>query len=96
MDFNPNQPFYNPSDGFIPPQHAPFGNEMFMNQPMMMPNQRKPQGKPSILSRIPSLYLPGIGLLAFSWLLQTLATFLPYWSVYSGISGSRAGLIDFK
>jgi hypothetical protein len=89
IDMNPNQSFYNPSDGFFPP-NAGFGNEMFMNQPTNL-NSRKRQGKSSPLSRIPSLYLPAIILFAFSWLLQALATFIPYWSVYPSISGGRAG-----
>ncbi|CAF1045817.1 unnamed protein product [Adineta ricciae] len=93
FDTNPNRLFYDPSIAGMPMDYTG-GQGMFMNQPAgmypMVPQQRKPKASP--LSRIPSLHLPAIILLGFSWLLQTLATFLPYWSTYSGISDSRAGL----
>jgi len=74
--------------GFVP------GNQMFVNQPVPIKKPKvQKKGGPSVLSRIPSLHLPAIGLFAFSWLLHAIATFIPYWSTYSGISGSRAGFI---
>ena len=91
IDINPNQPLYDPLYPVMTSQFAG-GNEMFMNQPRgtsPMISQKKPRSSP--LSRIPSLHLPAIILLAVAWLLHTIATFIPYWSTYSGISGSRAG-----
>ncbi|CAF3482808.1 unnamed protein product [Adineta steineri] len=93
IDINQNQPLFNPTVPYMPTNMGVSGNEMFLNQPggmNSMPLQKK--AKQSPLSRIPSLHLPAIILLAFAWLLQTLATFLPYWSTYSGIDDSRAGL----
>ena len=92
FDANPNRAFFDPSIAGVPMDYTG-GQGMFMNHPTgmypMISQQRKPKTSP--LSRIPSLHLPAIILLGFSWLLQTLATFLPYWSTYSGISDSRAG-----
>jgi hypothetical protein len=88
IDINPNQPLYDPS---MPPNFVG-GNVMFMNQPRginPMGLQQRPRSSP--LSRIPSLHLPAIILLAFSWILHSLSTFMPYWATYSGISDSRAG-----
>jgi hypothetical protein len=89
----PQQQFYDPSVIMLQPNFNP-ANQMPINQPMFM-NQKKAKGAggPSMVSRIPSLHLPAIILLAFSWLLHAIATFIPYWSVYSGISDSRAGCI---
>jgi hypothetical protein len=95
INTNPNQQLY---DSSVPPNFTG-GNEMFMNQPSgINPMMLQKKSRSSSLSNIPSLYLPAIILLAFSWLLHSLATFIPYWSVYSGISGSHAGWsfnIDF-
>lgn len=91
IEVDPNQPLYDPSMGFIP-MDTFGGNPMFMNQPGVayaaMPPARPKQ---SILTRIGNLHLPAIIILAFSWILHTLATFLPYWSTSSKYSGSRAG-----
>ncbi|CAF3679951.1 unnamed protein product [Rotaria sordida] len=92
ININTNQPFYNPSAIQMQPNFAS-GTGMFMNQPINMTSMAPPKKpKSSTTSRIPSLFLPAILLLAFTWILHTLATFLPYWSTYSQISGSRAGL----
>lgn len=89
---DPNMPFYDPSSMMMQPDFN-FGNPMFMNQPLQMqPMKPKKQNSTSSgISRIPSLYFPAILLFWFSWLLHTIATFIPYWSVYPLISGSRAG-----
>jgi hypothetical protein len=88
-----NQPFYDPSNAAMAPYYGPGGDEMFRNQPTQkLPRKPQKPGGSSLLSRIPSLYLPAIILLGFSWLLHAIATFIPYWSIYSNISGSRAGL----
>ncbi|CAF0973193.1 unnamed protein product [Didymodactylos carnosus] len=50
------------------------------------------RGGNGLLSKIPSLFFPAIILLGFSWVLHTLATFIPYWSTFRGVSHSRAGL----
>jgi hypothetical protein len=91
VNINPNQPLYDPSSVMIPSNFVP-GNEMFINQPGAI-NSRKGQRKGGsfFLSGIPSLFLPALILLAFSWILHAIATFIPYWSTYSGISDSRAG-----
>ncbi|CAF1321607.1 unnamed protein product [Rotaria sp. Silwood1] len=98
IDNYPNPVFYNPSAMGIPPNYA-FDNRMFINQPMnMQPMKPKKPKKPKknrsspFVTRIPSLHLPAIILLGFSWVLHALATFLPYWSVYSSVPNSRAGL----
>ena len=68
------------------------GNEQFFVPPMPMVPNTIPQQKPSSESRSSSgLFLPALILFAFTWILQALATFLPYWSTYSGIPDSRAG-----
>ncbi|CAF1134556.1 unnamed protein product [Adineta ricciae] len=85
FDANPNRLLFDPSIAGMPMDYSR-GQGMYP----MISEPRKPKVSP--LSRIPSLHLPAIILLGFSWLLQTLATFLPYWSTYSGISDSRAGL----
>jgi hypothetical protein len=91
--YDPNQPFYDPTVVMYPSGFVP-GNQMSTNQPVPINKPKKQKkGGPSILSRIPSLHLPAIILFAFSWLLHAIATFIPYWSIYSGISGSRAGFI---
>ncbi|CAF4184198.1 unnamed protein product [Rotaria sp. Silwood2] len=88
----PNQLFYNPSAMGMPPNYA-FQNGMFIDPSMnMQPMKSQKNPGSSFVSRIPSLHLPAILLLTFSWILQSLATFMPYWSVYSGIPNSRAGL----
>ena len=88
---NPNQLFYDPMMFSMPPNYG-FGNQMFMNQPRRMYRAKAPKKKePSPFSRTPSLHLPAIILFGFSWILHAIATFIPYWSTYSGISDSRAG-----
>ncbi|CAF3388028.1 unnamed protein product [Rotaria socialis] len=92
VHFNPDQPFNDPSFMGMPPNFN-YGNGMFLYPPTdmrLMQQQKKPL--PPILSRIPSLHLPAIILFTFCWILHGIATFLPYWSTYSGISDSRAGL----
>jgi hypothetical protein len=93
MDANFNQPFYDPSLVNIPPNFIP-QNEIF---PPLQKNPRRPpkQGKSSFLSGIPSLHLPAIMLLAFSWIIHAIATFIPYWSIYPSIDDARAGLFSF-
>lgn len=85
--YDPNQLYYDPTVGMLQPMFVP-GNEMLMNQPK--PKKTKKQGG-SGLANMPSLHFPAILLLGFSWILHSIATFIPYWSTYSGISGSRAG-----
>ena len=84
FDANPNRVFFDPSIAGVPMDYTG-GQGMYP----MISQQRKPKASP--LSRIPSSHLPAIILLGFSWLLETLAKFLPYYSTYSGISDSRAG-----
>lgn len=38
-----------------------------------------------------SLLLIAIVILAITWLIHTISTFIPYWATYSGIENSRAG-----
>jgi hypothetical protein len=91
INANLDQPLFDPSVA-LTPAVAPGGNGMFMNQPGgMYPVGPQMKVKSSSPPRIGGLHLPALILLAFSWLLHTLATFLPYWSTYSGYSGSRAG-----
>jgi hypothetical protein len=93
MNIYPNQPVYDPSFVNIPQNFIP-GNEIITNQRRQRnPRRIQREQRSFSVANIPSLHLPAIGLLAFSWLLHAIATFIPYWSTYSGIGGSRAGLV---
>jgi hypothetical protein len=52
------------------------------------------QTQSSSARRAPSFFLPALILFALAWIMHGIATFIPYWSVYSGISDSRAGSSD--
>ncbi|CAF0958286.1 unnamed protein product, partial [Didymodactylos carnosus] len=69
----------------------PMNADAFGIYPLNAGIQQRPY-RGGFLSRIPNLFIPAIFLLAFSWLLQAIATFIPYWSKYSGVGNSRAGL----
>lgn len=88
----PNQAFDNAAWSSYPMNNNPAGNDPFVN-PAMMPMQNTfSRPKPAKSTRQGSnLFLPALILFIFSWILHTLATFLPYWSTYSPIADSRAG-----
>lgn len=73
----------------VRPPRAINEDEILQHPPMDMSTPKRQ--KPSKLSRIPSLHLPAIILFSFANVLQAVATFLPYWSIYTGIPNSRAG-----
>jgi len=89
MNYDPNQVLDDAPLFTIPPSLPP-PNPMMFNQPIPMP-AKAPKPKSVPFANVPSLHIPAIALLALSWILHTIATFIPYWANYSGVNKSRAG-----